>query len=251
MLLYDRKSAFAVKWLWIGMALVTVVVFCVKLDTVVGVIRDNQPLESSWTINFIMSGLTDESMQFLLPVLCTLPYSSGFVDECKAGIIRFSLSRVEKKKYLWSKVLTAAVSGGGILVASAVAASLIACVLFVPLQQPDESGQTILNIIMPLIRLYVRYFCFGSLCAISGLLISTAANSRYMAWLGPFMAVYLLIIFCERYFKGCVVLYPREWLNPSEAWPLKTWSVCIWMAVLMVFAGWMYMLSASRRLRYV
>lgn len=251
MLLYDRKRAFTMKWLCLGMALVTAVVFLVKLDTVAGVIRDNQLLESGWTVNFIMAGLTDESMQFLLPVLCTLPYSSSFIDECKAGVIRFSLSRIEKKKYLCSKVLTTAVSGGGILVVSAVVVSLVSCVLFVPLQQPDESGQAFWAVIMPLIRLYVRYFCFGSLCAILGLLISTAANSRYMAWLGPFMAEYLLIIFCERYYKGCLVLYPREWLAPSPNWPLETWSVCIWMAVLTVFTAWVYMLSASRRLRYV
>lgn len=239
------------KWLCLGMVLVTAVFFFVKLDTVAGVVRDNQLLESGWTVRFIMTGLTDESMQFLLPVLCTLPYSSSFMDECKAGFIRLSLSRIEKKKYLCSKVLTTAVSGGGILAVSAVSVSLVTCALFVPLQQTDEGGQAFLTVIMPLIRLYVRYFCFGSLCAVLGLLISTAASSRYMAWLGPFMAEYLLIIFCERYYKGCIVLYPREWLDPSQSWPLETWSVCIWMAVLTAFAAWVYILSASRRLRYV
>ncbi len=101
------------------------------------------------------------------------------------------------------------------------------------------------------VRLLARYFCFGALGAVTGLWISTAINNRYMAWLSPFMAEYLLIIFCERYFTGCNLLYPKQWLDPSEIWPADTWSVCLWLLALTAFASWAFVESARRRLMYV
>lgn len=249
MLLYDIKRAFRWKWYGVGMLLVTAIAMLVKMDTVAGIFRENQLLEHGWTRRFIMEGVTDDAMLFLFPVLCTFPYASCFIEEYKEGILRFSLTRIDKRRYLQSKIMVTAVSGGCILVIGAAAFSLISVVLFFPLELPGETGQGILASMMPVLQIYARLFCFGALCALAGLLISTASNSRYMAWIGSFMAVYLLIIFCERYFESCIVLYPAEWLKPSEIWPLNTWSVCIWMILLAIFTAWLYMLSAMRRMQ--
>lgn len=64
------------------------------------------------------------------------------------------------------------------------------------------------------------------------MLVSSFTGSRYVAYLSPFIVYYLLIIMCERYFLGIRVLYPKEWMNPGEWWPMGRLGVVVWLAEL-------------------
>lgn len=86
-----------------------------------------------------------------------------------------------------------------------------------------------MQMFLPVLSLVLRFFCLGALGAVTGLTISTAVGSRYMAWLSPFMAEYLLIILYERYLDGIPIISPKEWILPSEGWPLQGWSTVFWM----------------------
>lgn len=248
---YDAKRAFSTKWLYLSMAVMILLAAFTRLDAIAEIIRKGESLEQGWTMNFIMETLTGDAMLFCLPVLCTLPFSASFIDEYKAGILRFSLSRVKRRTWIISKAVTAALSGGCMLTAGALGVLAACSIIFLRLEAPVGAGESVEPMVGPMLQLVIRYFCFGALGAVLGLYISAAVANRFMAWLAPFMAEYLLIIFYERYFPWCQLLYPKEWLKPSEQWPGQGWSVCLWLAALTVFVSWLFARLAERRLANV
>lgn len=138
----------------------------------------------------------------IFPLLCTVPYATGFVDEYKSGIYKFVLVRKERKKYIISKAITNAIAGGSILVAGTVAFILCTWIVFLPMEK-GFSWRIIQNFLGKYGQMLCQFFAFGALKAEIGMWISTLVNHRYMAWLAPFMSEYLLIILCERYFPEC------------------------------------------------
>lgn len=251
MLTYDTKRAFLAKWIYLGAFLTLAFVAFTHLDTILEVVRNKQMLSVGWTEQFIEESMTGKEMLFFLPVLCTLPYASAFIDEWKSGMTRLALGRVSRNRYLLSKVLVTAFSGGIILVAGMAAVVLGAYLVFFPLEDRTGLTQEILKAGNAYPQLFLRYFCFGALGALTGMWISMLVKNRYMALMGPFMAEYLLVILCERYFPWCRILYPAEWLTSAGAWPLSGWGTSLWMVCLAVFVGWAFFQTGKRRLSYV
>lgn len=248
MLLYDRKRAFLARWVYLGAFITIIFVVLTRIETVTEVVHKREALPQGWIMRFVEESLTGDVMLFYLPVLCTLPYASSFVDELKSGITRFSLTRVSRKKYLCSKVWAASLSGGCILVMGALAVMAAFTVFFLPLEEKKYTSVLVGKLIGNYMQLALRYFCLGALDSTAGLLISTLVNNRYMSFMAPFMAEYLLIIFHERYFSWCRVLYPKEWLNPSGNWPGDSWGVLLWLLCITIFLAWEFVKAGKRRL---
>jgi hypothetical protein len=78
---------------------------------------------------FVDIGEASDSSEILLPVIATIPFAVSFVDEVKSGFIKSYLSRTTRKKYIISKLIAAAFSGG--LVTLSFAGGLWAMVGFV------------------------------------------------------------------------------------------------------------------------
>lgn len=265
MLTYDVKRAFSTKWLYLSVAFMLLFAALTRADTIMEIIRDKESLEVGWTIKFIRETLTGEAMFFCLPVLCTFPFATSFIDEYKSGILRFSVTRTNRRVWLSSKVITAALAGGSMLVVGAASVCMAAAIIFGPLEisgteqlfstaqdlgaAAGEFGEA--GGFAIVFTLLLRYFFFGALGSVTGLYVSTAVNNRYMAWLAPFMVEYLLIIFCERYVEDVIILYPIQWLDPSEGWPFNGYSTCLWMLILTVFISMAFVKSAGRRLANV
>lgn len=248
MLLYDRKRAFLARWIYLGAFVTIIFVVLTRIEAVTEVVRSKETLPQGWTLRFVEESLTGDSMLFYLPVICTFPYASSFVDEFKSGITRFTLTRVSWRKYLWSKVWTVSLSGGGILVIGALAVMIAFNVVFLPLEEGGSMSALTAKIIGNYIQLALRYFCLGALGSTVGLWISALINNRYMSFMAPFMAEYLLIIFYERYFSWCRILYPKEWLSPSDHWPGDSWGVLLWLLCMTLFLGWEFVETGKRRL---
>ena len=79
-------------------------------------------------------------------------------------------------------------------------------------------------------------------------MLASVTKSRYMAYIGPFVVCYILIILYERYFDFLYVLYPREWINPSDKWVLGSWGVAILLIVLTGVIGCIFAYWARRQL---
>lgn len=251
MLAYDLKRAFTWNRFVFGAVFMIVLALLTRMDTIARIIREGQMLTGGWSVTFFEETLREDAFVFFLPVLCSLPYASAFVEEYQSGITKFSLSRVRQDRYLASKAAVTALAGGLIVIFGVLAIRAAVFCIFHPLENQMEEAEAAAETILAFLQILIRYFSFGSLGAITGLTVSTAVNNRYMAWLAPFMGEYLLIIFYERYFPGYPILYPKEWLEPSESWPFHGLGACIWMWILTLFGSWVFIHIARRKLEHV
>ena len=106
MLPYDRKRAFRKQWLYLGTFLTVIFLTVTNLEMVAEVLRSGRKLGAGWTESYILKVLTGDGIRLYFPLLCTVPYATGFVDEYKSGIYKFVLVRKERKKYIISKAIT-------------------------------------------------------------------------------------------------------------------------------------------------
>lgn len=251
MLWYDVKRALSVRYYLLGVIIMLLTICIDGLDILADIIRRNVFLECGWSVQFVEHMLLGDMMTFALPIVCTLPFSSSFIDEYKCGQIWYVLGRISKKRYIYSKAITTAISGGSVLFAGSFLSFFIYRMLFYSIEKNNLVGTGVLvfgEMFEMIWKLSVRNFAYGALCAGLGLTIATALNNRYMAWIGPFMIQYLLIILCERYKCDIVILYPREWINPSLIWPFEQWSVPLWLFFLTFFVLWIFLLIAERKI---
>jgi len=251
MLRYDTRRAFSFRWLYLGSFCIVILACISRLDVIREVWETVELLEPGWTMSFVIETLCGEILLFILPVLSTLPFSSSFIDEWKAGMTRQAVSRIEKRTYLRSKAIVTALSGGFILSVGSLCLLIVSMVVFLPIEQSVTDTVMDNKPVQSYIALFARYFVCGALWAETGLFFSTLFNHRFLAWLSPFMIYYLLIIFHERYFEWCFVLYPKEWLIPERQWGFDNWSICLWLLALTALAGWGFIKVGERRLASV
>lgn len=244
MLKYDRIRGISRRMICACCTVTLLFAFLMRMDAIVNVIREGKRLEAGWTEKFIQDTLSGDGMLFLLPLLCALPYAASFIEEYSSGLMRFAVARTGKRAYLKSKLMTVWLSGGLAVGCSILVIITAALAGFFPV---EEKQGAYINPAL-LLQLLCRFFCFGGLGAVTGLYVSVKTQNRYMAWTAPFMAEYLLLILCERYIPSCVVLSPKEWLNPSKEWPLAGWSGVIWMLCLTGFAALHFWKAAVKKL---
>lgn len=251
MLLYDMKRAFRLKNMVMSSVCLLMLSIIIRFETIKQVfeaILEKETLQYGWTLEFVLDTLGQEKLIFLLPLLSAFPFAAAYEEERRCGLQKLAISRVEKRYYLRSKMLTVAISGGAIVVGGAVALFVVACVMFRRYEAAPCMGEY--SKISEYGKLLMRYFLFGALWAELGLFFSTLLNQKVMAWLSPFMTYYLLIIGYERYFSMCHILYPIEWIRGAQGWPTD-WSCCLWMGILLCVVGLNFYTLGTRRLQYV
>ncbi len=167
-------------------------------------------LASGYHLSMIINVLKSETTVFIIPILSTLPYSGNFLEEYKSRFDRFLMLRTSRKSYVISKVLTAGLSGGiGIFLGIWMITGILS-LAFWPMEAIDakESGKLLAELLRYSLVVSLMGNLWGSVGALSGVLYGNA----YMAYGGPFLLNYLLIILFTRYFPKLYVLNPREWL---------------------------------------
>ncbi|MCM1179337.1 MAG: hypothetical protein NC347_03710 [Clostridium sp.] len=251
MLKFDRQRAFSVYTIWVYPLILVSILFVTGFDSIVAIAKQTEPLQSGWTLEFVIKTLQQEGVQFALPVFAVLPFSSAFVDEWKSGMIKNIAGRIEKQEYLCSKATAVACAGGVTLALGALFFFGLSFFLFGRLEMGILEQETVKENLVCCIQLLFRYFLNGSLWAEVGLLVSSKLDSRLMAWLSPFMIYYLLIIFYERYFSWVHILYPREWIAAKQQWPLEQWSLCLWLLLLVYVTGCIFYRIGERILQNV
>ena len=124
------------------------------------------------------------------------------------------------------------------------AACGIAALVFSPLEQVVKDYVSIAPQIASQLALV---FLNGGLWAVVGMTLSTVMESKYIAYISPFIVYYLLVILYERYFPDAWLLYPRNWLDP-EIWPYGVGSAVVFLLELTFFAGLLFYFRGRRRL---
>jgi hypothetical protein len=196
----------------------------------------------------VLEAMKSDWVTLALPVLCTLPFASSFVDDVKSGYIKQFLHRTSTARYIGGKLAACAVSGGLALFAGVVLAYGLSCLVFAPMELAPEPGGAAQPYFAELLMKAAVFFFSGAFWSLMGFAVAALTMSRYMAYASPFVLYYVLIILHERYFENFYALYPKEWLDPSKAWPLGAWGVILLLCELMAAAGLAFALAAKRRL---
>lgn len=231
-----------------GLIGVVLVILLSTIQDILTAFRVETLLPYGFHDGLIAQGVTSEAMALTLPILCTLPYTASFVDDMKSGFIKAYLPRTTVSRYITGKSIACAVSGGLVLSLGILATYFLATLVFSPMEAALAKGAEAPSYFGELIATTLMFFCSGAFWAMVGQISAALTNSKYMAYASPFVLYYLLIILYERYFNGLYILYPREWLNPSEAWAFGKYGVALLLMEFTVLLTLGFAAIAKRRI---
>lgn len=234
-----------VRFVLLMMAMVLVVFFSCA-DSLICVARERGLLAYEYHTDLVLTALRSDSVAPFLPILAALPFAGSYVDDVKGKFARFILIRTSYLSYLFGRALVCFLSGGLVILSGALLAWASSALLFMPMERAVEAPSESTAI---LLKTYVLLFLNGGLWAVMGMAISTLMESKYIAYVSPFILYYLLVILYERYFPKWFLIYPREWMNPSDLWPLGFWGPAILMIELTFLCSLLFVFRAGRRLR--
>lgn len=244
------KQALGNRGFLIGVIGVITVILLASVKEILSAFRSETLLSFGYHDELIRSALASDAMALSLPILSALPYTASFVDDMKSGFIKAYLPRTMVKRYVWSKSIACAVSGGLVLALGLTAAYGIVALMLLPMeaQLVLAKGEKAPQYLWDFAGRVLMYFNSGALWAMVGMTFATLTNSKYMAYASPFVLFYVLIILYERYFDKLYVLYPREWLSPSNIWMFGSVGVSLLLLELTVITALGFVAAAKRRI---
>lgn len=136
-------------------------------------------------------------ISLVAPLLVAIPYVSSYYVDKKSGFLKYVLLRTERRKYIISRLISNALTGGSVLCLSFL---VILAVLYVLDPSPSDLGswhrgafsnlynEKVLDYIFVLIG---QSFIFGATYATLGLAVSPYVNNQYFAIVFPFFVYFL------------------------------------------------------------
>lgn len=180
----------------------------------------------------LANGIDSELFRMSIPLICTLPYSCGWLKEYQHGFAKFSLSRSDFRSYIFSKFFSAGISGG--------LAEVAGVWLFAVVKKYEEAPPD-----------YRLLFLTAFLWAAVSTTPASVAESKYLAYGGGFVMYYFLIILCERYFHSLYCLNPYEWVFPEHIWMFEETGILLMLAGLSLIMACSYYAVIRRKLERV
>lgn len=245
------KRSIGNRGFFIGVIGVTLIIIISSLESLISLAQSASPPAYGYHAQFIFDSLASDGFTLALPILCALPFTTAFVDDIKSGYIKLYLHRSGVKPYIKGKLIACALSGGLVLLVGILLAYGLSTLIFTPMElalSPEETAQPYFA---QLLLKAATLFFSGAFWSLVGFTFASATMSRYMAYASPFILYYVLIILNERYFEKLYVLYPKEWLFPSEAWVLGDFGVILLLLELCIVMSLCFTIVAKRRLANV
>ncbi len=247
----DIKRAFTGRGFIVGLFGMVIVVILSSLEDIINVARSTEPLANGYHAEFVKTALSSAWVTLAIPILCALPFTSAFVDDMKSGFIKQYLHRAGYKQYIRSKLLACGLSGGSVLFLGILISYALSYLVFTPMELALVKGQATQPYLAQILMIAATLFLSGAFWSLVGFTMSALTMNRYMAYASPFILYYVLIILHERYFENLYVLYPREWLFPSEWWVMGSFGVILLLAELTAVVSLAFAVTARRRLANV
>lgn len=212
--------------------------------------RSDNLLAYGFHNTLLQQALESDVFVFALTIICVLPYTTSYIDDLKSGYIKLYIVRAKRSDYLLGKIVACMVSGGLALVLGIVLSYIVMLLVFIPMEAADDAASwagTWSETILPLLDMILRIFMQGAMWSMVGMAAAAFTSSKYMAYAGPFIFYYVLIILCERYFKDCYVIYPKEWLV-LDKFPFGSIGVLIFIIEVTILICSVFYLHEKRRL---
>jgi uncharacterized protein YceK len=247
----DIKRALSGRGFFAGASGMTTVIALSGTESFIKLSRTPQALPNGYHAQWIMDALTSDWVTLALPILCALPFTTAFVDDMKSGFIKQYLHRAGRKAYITGKLAACGLSGGLVLLLGILLSYGLSALVFTPMELAPGSEETVRPYLAQLLAKAAMLFFSGAFWSLAGFTFAAMTMNKYMAYASPFILYYVLIILHERYFDGLYVLYPKEWLLPSEAWTLGSFGVILLLAELTFLLCLGFTVVAKRRLSNV
>jgi hypothetical protein len=161
------------------------------------------------------------------------------------------LPRSGVRQYIKGKLIACGLSGGLVLFCGIIMAYGLSALIFTPMELALEKDAVAQPYFAQVLMIAATLFLSGAFWSLVGFTFASLTMSRYMAYASPFILYYVLIILHERYFDKLYVLYPKEWLFPSDAWVLGSLGVILLLAILTAVISLSFVITAKRRLENV
>ena len=229
----------------------TLAILLSATEGILSAFRSEALLINGFHATLVFQTLSSNAVTLALPILCTLPYTTSFVDDVKSGFIKEYLPRTNIKSYLTSKIIACAASGGAVLAIGVAFAYAMSALTFMPMEAALKPGEASINYLSQIVGKVAISMFSGALWSVLGMTFAAMTNSRFMAYASPFVVYYVLIILHERYFPDFFVLYPKEWLNPQSKWMFGDWGVVLLVMELLILASILFYLVGRKRLESI
>lgn len=244
------KQALSGKAFILSVAGVFLLLFAVSIEDIFLLFHtENRLIESGYHHRLMMQALSSDGMTMALPILAAIPFTASMVDDVKSGFIKEYLLRTTVSGYIVGKVTACILSGGLVLVSGILMSYIVAALVFTPMEAAIGAGTELSACLREFVEKEILFFCSGAFWSMAGMLSAVLTGSRYMAYASPFVLYYVLIILHERYFAKMHLLYPKEWIAPSEYWKFGNIGVVLFVAELTILAALCFGITAKRRLR--
>ncbi len=244
----DIRRALTSRGFFISTLGIVLVILLASLESIIKVTQNTEPLMNGYHAQFIFEALSSDAFTLALPILCALPYTAAFIDDIKSGYIKLHLHRSSIGQYIKAKLIACALSGGLALLIGILVSYGISALVFTPMELALTKDEIAQPYFAQLLLKAATLFFSGTFWSLTGFTFAAATQSRYMAYASPFILYYVLIILHERYFSNFYILYPKEWLFPSDFWVLGGFGVILLLMELSGVMGLMFSIIARRRL---
>lgn len=247
----DIRRALTGRGFLVGVIGMVLVIGLSSMQSVIEAARSTEPLQNGFHAQLILTALSADWVTLAIPILCALPFTAAFVDDVKSGYIKPYLHRAGMKRYIRGKLTACGLSGGLALLFGILLTYGLSALVFTPAELALTEEMTAQPYLAQVLLASVTLFLSGALWSLVGFTFAALTMSKYMAYASPFIIYYVLIILHERYFENLYVLYPKEWLFPSDTWILGSFGVILLLAELIGIVALAFAHAAKRRLAHV
>lgn len=167
-------------------------------------------ITAGYHFQLVLSALKSEAAAIAIPVLSTLPLSGVYLEEHRTRFEKLYLPRCSRLSYVISKVLATALCGGAGILSGIILITGLLALVFSPMEL--SSAGAAWELFVQLLKTAFIAALLGMLWASLGAFLGIVNLNFYMAYGGPFIVNYLLIILFSRYFSGIYTLNPKEWM---------------------------------------
>lgn len=216
----------------------------------VAYVEENMVLGSRAKCSFLIeAAVHSDLILMVIPLVSSLAYGAAFSDELKYRFAMSGLVRTSWRRYLGSKVLVTALSGGLMVLIGLLLILGGITLAFLPGQEQwIPSGKSVFLYFADLAGRMVFLCLSGSLWALLGGFSAAVMKNKYMAYTTPFILYYVLDTFQKRYYPTLDILNPREWASPVV---IQTWHAGLMLSLAGLAVGVAYMTAMERRLKDV
>lgn len=244
----DIGRALSGKNFVLGVIGLVLMIFVASVENIINVLRSSTLLQNGYHGQLILNSLSSGWVTMALPVISAMPYTNSFIDDIKTGYVKLFIHRTYIQRYITAKLLACITSGGLVVFLGIIISYIISFLVFTPVEIASNEMQIAQPYFVQLLSISFMFFLSGAFWSLTGFMIAALTMNKYMAYASPFILYYVLIILNERYLKELYVLYPKEWLFPSDKWIIGSSGVFLILAELIVIFSLIFVISARRRI---